>query len=770
MKTFYPLSQARELPFFQKFLTFFLLLSLFFFAQLSAQPITHTPLQPLPVSTTTADKPQSKAWTYNGEWYCVMANPSGTHIWQLNGTTWTSVFTLANNSNMYADVKVAGTLVHLLLFDDLLDDVYIQTLEYNAGTQTYQPWSVNPNATLIDVGVGGGRRTETAVIEKDSQGKMWFCYERDGAVFVRWSNAPYTSWSGNIQIVSGLIQRDIAGLIAFSDNEGSKIGVAWSNHNTQRFGFRYHLDTNPETTWSSDEIPGNSQAFNVGLGMADDHVNLATASDGHLYMAAKTSYDLNGFVTLILLDRKPNQTWDYYEVEFNDSGTKPIVVVNEASNEIFFAYSYPDNNTGDLVYKTASRDTLSNLASANRTILLNRDGSSIDMASSIKDTWSEELVVMGYHLASGTMRSTFVEMSLPIGDTTPPSVVLNLTSPGHTTESVDLQWDASTDNTAVTGYKVYVDGILQDSTAGTTFTVTGLAAATAYDFQVSARDAAGNHAALSAVLTVSTDKLAQSITFAPLADKQTADVPFTVSASASSGLPVSFSLVSGPATLNGSTVTLTGIAGTVTLRASQAGNATYFPAANVDQSFEVTEPVSSVLVSSQINAASDDMEERLLTGKMDAGSLDLELGYEGIYAQLVGLRFTGLNIPQGSVILNAYVQFTTDQVKTGATSLNIRGQDSDNAVTFPTVKFSASTRPKTTAAVPWNPVAWNIVGEKGPNQQTPDISAVVQEIVDRPGWTTSSALVIFLDGTGVRTATAYEASPANSPKIFVEYQ
>ncbi|MDX2246063.1 MAG: T9SS type A sorting domain-containing protein, partial [Bacteroidia bacterium] len=47
---------------------------------------------------------------------------------------------------------------------------------------------------------------------------------------------------------------------------------------------------------------------------------------------------------------------------------------------------------------------------------------------------------------------------------------------------------------------------------------------------------------------------------------------------------------------------------------------------------------------------------------------------------------------------------------------------------------------------------------------------VVQEIVDRPGWTTSSALVIFLDGTGVRTATAYEASPANSPKIFVEYQ
>ena len=69
-------------------------------------------------------------------------------------------------------------------------------------------------------------------------------------------------------------------------------------------------------------------------------------------------------------------------------------------------------------------------------------------------------------------------------------------------------------------------------------------------------------------------KASQTISFGALADKTYGDSPFAVSASASSGLPVSFSVQSGPATINGSTVTITG-AGMVTVRAAQAGNTNY---------------------------------------------------------------------------------------------------------------------------------------------------------------------------------------------------
>ena len=86
--------------------------------------------------------------------------------------------------------------------------------------------------------------------------------------------------------------------------------------------------------------------------------------------------------------------------------------------------------------------------------------------------------------------------------------------------------------------------------------------------------------------------LTQTITFGPLSDKTYGDAPFILSATASSGLIPTFSIVSGPATISGDTVTLTG-AGTVTVRASQAGSAGYLAAATVDQSFIVLTALQS---------------------------------------------------------------------------------------------------------------------------------------------------------------------------------
>lgn len=78
---------------------------------------------------------------------------------------------------------------------------------------------------------------------------------------------------------------------------------------------------------------------------------------------------------------------------------------------------------------------------------------------------------------------------------------------------------------------------------------------------------------------------AQTIAFGPLADRLLSTPSFTVSATASSSLPVTFTVVSGPATINGTTVTLTGT-GRVTIRAEQAGNDVYGSAV-AEHSFQV---------------------------------------------------------------------------------------------------------------------------------------------------------------------------------------
>jgi hypothetical protein len=102
--------------------------------------------------------------------------------------------------------------------------------------------------------------------------------------------------------------------------------------------------------------------------------------------------------------------------------------------------------------------------------------------------------------------------------------------------------------------------------------------------------------------TVSTSKTDQTITFGTLPDKKITDPPFVVSATASSGLPVSFSIVTGPAMISGNKVTISGIGtGPVTIRAFQAGDSYYNAAPYVDRTFNVKTvgtPISSITVTS----------------------------------------------------------------------------------------------------------------------------------------------------------------------------
>ncbi len=94
--------------------------------------------------------------------------------------------------------------------------------------------------------------------------------------------------------------------------------------------------------------------------------------------------------------------------------------------------------------------------------------------------------------------------------------------------------------------------------------------------------------------TLTVAKAPQSITFTPPASATFGDAPPTLTASASSALPVSFTLVSGPATLSGSTLALTG-AGNVVLRATQAGDANHNPAPTIERTLIVA-PTSSARI------------------------------------------------------------------------------------------------------------------------------------------------------------------------------
>jgi len=177
----------------------------------------------------------------------------------------------------------------------------------------------------------------------------------------------------------------------------------------------------------------------------------------------------------------------------------------------------------------------------------------------------------------------------------------------------------------------------------------------------------------------------------------------------------------------------------------------------------------------RISSGSDDYEQYVSNGDMDSGSSDLEITEEGDPAsnQLIGLRFNGVVVPQGANITSAYVQFHVDETDVPGDNRPgtkfLRGEAVDNAAAFLDVDNNMSSRPTTSAEASWDWPLWETVDEEGPDQQTSDISAVIQEIVDRPGWSPGNSLVLIITGSGENTAEAFEGEPDAAALLHIEY-
>jgi hypothetical protein len=170
----------------------------------------------------------------------------------------------------------------------------------------------------------------------------------------------------------------------------------------------------------------------------------------------------------------------------------------------------------------------------------------------------------------------------------------------------------------------------------------------------------------------------------------------------------------------------------------------------------------------RVAASGDDAEEHP-RGYVNLTSTELEL-VDDQDRRTVGMRFPDIAIPRGETIAAAYIQFQTQEGTSGATSLRLEAEASDSAARFTTEGHDVSARGRTAAAVSWSPAPWTAVGDAGPDQQTPNLAPLIQEVVDRPGWSPGNALAIIITGSGRRVAEAYDGDPSAAPLLHVEYR
>ncbi|HEX6401294.1 MAG TPA: hypothetical protein VF108_12615, partial [Actinomycetota bacterium] len=177
------------------------------------------------------------------------------------------------------------------------------------------------------------------------------------------------------------------------------------------------------------------------------------------------------------------------------------------------------------------------------------------------------------------------------------------------------------------------------------------------------------------------------------------------------------------------------------------------------------------ILNRSIAAGSDDAEQQA-SGAVDLHSSDIELVQDGSSNnQTIGLRFTNMTVPTGATISNAYIQFQVDEVTTATpVNLTIRGELNPNPVTFTTATNNVSSRPNTAASVAWSNVpTWPTVGARGQDQRTPEIKAIVQELIGQGGWASGNAMAFKITGTGKRTAEAFESGAAIAASLHIEY-
>jgi hypothetical protein len=239
-----------------------------------------------------------------------------------------------------------------------------------------------------------------------------------------------------------------------------------------------------------------------------------------------------------------------------------FIAPNHAYGDSPFAVSATSNSTGTITYSVMS-------------------GPATISGSTVTVTGAGTVVLQASEAASANYTTATQTATFTVAAIAP---TITFTVPNHANGDAPFAVSATSNSTGAIAYSV-VSG--PATLSGSTVTLT---AAGTVVLQAS-QAAAGNYTSGAQNVSFAVATGSQTISFtSPVSPVSYGIAPLSLSATSTSGLTVTFSVVSGPASINGSTLTITG-AGTVVVAADQSGNANYTAATEVTRSITVSKTV-----------------------------------------------------------------------------------------------------------------------------------------------------------------------------------
>ncbi|MFK7860904.1 MAG: VWA domain-containing protein [Granulosicoccus sp.] len=194
---------------------------------------------------------------------------------------------------------------------------------------------------------------------------------------------------------------------------------------------------------------------------------------------------------------------------------------------------------------------------------------------------------------------------------------------------------------------------------------------------------------------------------------------------------------------------------------------TYLPKVTCEGT-DCAEPVSYRVNTYPVDGELGDIEQSVNGSISSTGfSLDFQSAASG-QQNLIGLRFAEVNIARGATILDARLEMVARETNEEPATMVIEVQDSPNPQAFATDNNHLTNRVFNGTSVEWNPEEW--YGETA--YQSPDIKALVQDIISRDTWCQHNPLAFKVETTnGSRKAYTHESAASEGmqymPKLII---
>jgi len=165
----------------------------------------------------------------------------------------------------------------------------------------------------------------------------------------------------------------------------------------------------------------------------------------------------------------------------------------------------------------------------------------------------------------------------------------------------------------------------------------------------------------------------------------------------------------------------------------------------------------------QISTGNDDAEQN------SSGSISLSGSHLNFNLNnWVGLRFNGINVPKNATILSAQLELVGRYNRNPSLTASIWGVDADDVVAFSGSKNNLSSRART-APITWSRNGW----KQNDLLVTPDLSALVANIVSRGGWMSGNNMAFLLKASSSTSSTgarSFNNSVSRSPRLRITYR